>query len=137
MTTPTDSTSNVGHDTSFTHHVNINHINYAKENHGEYEIDNPLAQENAKGKEYVEPKPIKIVRKKYAIGGHVGDNGIEYNDDSNAFPEQSFHSQYILAKRLGDDEQVHYKHSAPHKKHVAISKDLDSMLLELTMKKAK
>jgi hypothetical protein len=137
MTTPTESTSNVGHDTSFTHHVNINHINYAKANNGEYEIDNPIAQEQAKGKEYRAPQPIQIVRKKYAIGGHVGDNGVEYNDNPNAFPEQSAHSQYILAKRLGDDEQVHYKNSAPRKAHAPFAKNLDGMILELMMKKAK
>ena len=97
MTTPTESTPNHLHHSSFTHDVNPTHIEYAKKNNGEYEIDPPLAQEFSKGKEYVAPQPIKIMRK--AKGGQVIGHKMEYNDDFNAFPEQDFLSQHHLAAR--------------------------------------
>ena len=97
MTTPTESTPNHLHHSSFTHDVNPTHIEYAKKNNGEYEIDPPLAQEFSKGKEYVAPQPIKIMRK--AKGGQVIGHKMEYNDDFNAFPEQDFLAQHHLAAR--------------------------------------
>lgn len=63
-TTPTHSTSNEQHHSSFTHHVGPETIEHAKKNNGEYEIDNPHEQEKARGKEYVAPQPIQITRKK-------------------------------------------------------------------------
>jgi hypothetical protein len=97
MTTPTESTSNHLHHSSFTHDVNPSHLEYAKKNNGEYEIDPPLAQEFSKGKEYVAPQPIKIMRK--AKGGEVIGHKMEYNDSFNAFPEQDFLAQHHLAAR--------------------------------------
>ena len=69
FTTPTTSTSHVQHHSAFTHHVDESHIEHAKHNNGEYEIDKPEHQESAKGKEYVQPhevilKGIKLAKKK-------------------------------------------------------------------------
>ena len=103
MTTPTESTSNHLHHSSFTHDVNPTHLEYAKKNNGEYEIDPPLAQEFARNKEYVAPQPIKIMRK--AMGGRVDESITpEYNDDFNAFPEQDQVSQHHLSKRRATTE---------------------------------
>jgi hypothetical protein len=103
MTTPTESTSRVGHHTSFTHHVNPKHIDYAIRNNGEYEVDPPLQQEMALGKEYVAPQEIKIMKKpkKFAMGGSVSSDDDLGADDFLAFPEQNHHAQRILAKRIG------------------------------------
>ena len=131
MTTPTESTSNVGHETAFTHHVNDAHIKHAMSNKGEYEIDAPHEQEKARGKEYVEPKEIKIVRK--AEGGSIGGRHPGFSDDDfHAFPESNIMAQRHLAMRRGDDENRPYKAKSSK---VAIHKDLDTMRLELTKRK--
>jgi len=62
-TTPTTSTSDAQHHTTFTHHVDEKTIEHAKRNNGEYEIDNPREQEAARGKEYAQPSPIMIMKK--------------------------------------------------------------------------
>ena len=131
MTTPTESTSNVGHETSFTHHVGEAHIKHAMANNGEYEIDPPHEQEAARGKEYVAPQPIKIVRK--AGGGSIGGRhpGLS-DDDFHAFPESNIMAQRHLAMRHGDDEDRPYKAKS---RKVSIHKDLDTMRLELTKRK--
>ena len=135
MTTPTESTSSIGHQTSFTHHVSPSHIEHAKTNNGEYEIDKPEDQLKARGKEYTAPQAIKF----YADGGAVGARhpGLS-DDDFHAFPEQNIMAQRHLAMRRGEDE-AHSKHSlSDHKRKVTINKDMDAMLLELTRnKKAK
>lgn len=59
-TTPTTSTSEVQHHSNFTHDVSDDHIQHAKYNGGEYEIDKPEHQEAAKGKEYQAPEPTKV-----------------------------------------------------------------------------
>jgi len=102
MTTPTESTSNLLHHTSFTHDVNPTHLEYAKKNNGEYEIDSPLSQEFARGKEFAQEQPIKIVRK--AGGGSVDGFALDYDDDFNAFPEQNGMAQHHLAKRRATKE---------------------------------
>ena len=133
MTTPTESTSSIGHQTSFTHHVNEGHIEHAKKNAGEYEIDKPEDQIKSAGKEYVAPQAIKF----YADGGEVGGRhpGLS-DDDFHAFPEQNYAAQRHLALRGHDKES---KHSlSDHKRKVTMNKDMDTMLLELTRnKKAK
>ena len=104
MTTPTESTSNLGHHTEFTHNVDEKHLGHALKNKGEYQIDHPLEQEMSMGKEYIKPQPIQVLKKKpvkLAGGGSVsGDNDLN-DDDFNAFPERNFASQYHLAKRAG------------------------------------
>jgi hypothetical protein len=131
MTTPTESTSNVGHETSFTHNVSQKHIDHAIANNGEYEVDPPHEQEAARGKEYVAPQPIKMVRK--AEGGSIGGRhpGLS-DDDFHAFPESNIMAQRHLAMRRGDDEERPYKAKSSK---VAIHKDLDTMRLELTKRK--
>ena len=135
MTTPTESTSNIGHETSFTHNVTDKHIEHAKSNNGEYEIDKPEDQIKAAGKEYRAPQSIKF----YADGGQVGGRHIGFEDDDfHAFPEQNVVAQRHLAMRRGEDES-HAKHSlSNHKRKVTMTNDMDAMLLELTRnKKAK
>ena len=135
MTTPTESTSNIGHQTSFTHHVSPDHIEHAKKNAGEYEIDKPEDQLKAAGKEYVAPKAVKF----YAEGGQVGGRHIGFSDDDfHAFPEQNVVAQRHLAMRGHDHETVAKHDLSDHKRKVTMNKDMDSMLLELTRnKKAK
>lgn len=131
MTTPTESTSNIGHQTSFTHNVSDKHIEHAIANKGEYEIDKPDDQIKAAGKEYRAPQSIKF----YAEGGAVGGRhpGFE-DDDFHAFPEQNVVAQRHLAMRHGEDE---HKHS-PHKKAVVLHKNTGTMQLEMILnKKAK
>lgn len=101
MTTPTESTSNIGHQTSFTHHVGEKHVEHALKNNGEYEIDKPEEQAKAKGKEYVAPQAVKF----YAEGGTVAGRhpGLS-DDDFHAFPEQNVMAQRHLAMRRGEDE---------------------------------
>lgn len=101
MTTPTESTSNIGHQTSFTHHVGEKHVEHALKNNGEYEIDKPEEQAKAKGKEYAAPQAIKF----YAEGGAVGGRhpGLS-DDDFHAFPESNAMVQRHLAMRRGEDE---------------------------------
>jgi hypothetical protein len=110
MTTPTESTSNLSHHTSFTHHVGEHNIDYAKRNKGEYEIDSPMHQVMAEGKEYAAPEPIQIVRKnktvKKASGGTVEHLPQDYNDDFNAFPERHFLAQHHLANRAGVEDET-------------------------------
>lgn len=141
MTTPTESTSNIGHQTKFTHNVNEGHIEHALKNNGEYEIDKPEDQAKAKGKEYAAPKVLKFhpKPKAYAIGGSVGGRHIGFSDDDfHAFPEQNVVAQRHLAMR-GEDYEPVAKHSlSDHKRKVTMNKDMDTMLLELTRnKKAK
>ena len=97
FTTPTKSTSGVERQSSFTHHVNKGHIEHALRNSGEYEVDAPHAQEQARGKEY---NPPVNPAGKYAHGGAVhGDDDIE----GTAFPSQSFCAQHHLAHRADED----------------------------------
>lgn len=107
MTTPTESTSNHLHHSSFTHDVNKAHIEHAKKTNGEYEIDSPVEQAKAQGKEYVPPQPINIVKK--ASGGSISGMNKQYDDDFNAFPEQNFMAQHHHANRVGveDISEVH------------------------------
>jgi hypothetical protein len=139
MTTPTESTSNLGHQTSFTHHVNEKHVEHALKNNGEYEIDRPEDQVKSANKEYVAPQPIKIVRK--AHGGSIGGRHPELGEDNfHAFPELNGQAQRHLAMRDGEQEEQkanQMTYHSKHKKPVSINKKLDTMRLELTMKKAK
>jgi len=110
MTTPTESTSNLGHETEFTHHVDNSVVERAKQNNGEYEIDSPMAQEAARGRQYITPKPLefKKIPKAYAAGGFVGDNNEEY---SIGLPEQNFAAQmHHLHKRDEEDSILHPNH---------------------------
>ena len=130
MTTPTESTSSIGHQTSFTHHVNEEHVKHAQENHGEYVIDRPEDQIQAKGKEYVAPQAIKF----HAEGGSIGGRHPGLSHDSfHAFPEQNHAAQRHLAIR-GEDRELPYHPT--QKKAVAVHNNLDTMRLALT-KKAK
>lgn len=106
LTTPTTSTSNIGHQTSFTHHVDDSHIEYAKKNRGEYEIDPPAAQEASAGKEYVPPREAGH----FASGGSVGEDTIE---ESMAFPEQSHYAQIhnVHRSRHNDEKEIGSKRS--------------------------
>ena len=133
MTTPTESTSNLGHQTSFTHHVNDKHIEHAMENNGEYEIDRPEDQEKARGKEYRAPQSIKF----YADGGTVGARHRGFShDDFHAFPEQNIMAQRHLSMRKGEDEAQEKYHS--NKKAVMVHKSTSAMKHEMLMnKKAK
>jgi hypothetical protein len=130
MTTPTESTSNIGHETSFTHNVSPKHIEHAIANKGEYEIDKPEDQIKATGKEYRAPQAIKF----YAEGGQVGRHPAMGHDDFHAFPELNGMAQRHLSMRHGDDE---HKHSAA-KKAVVVHKNTGTMRFEMAMnKKAK
>jgi hypothetical protein len=142
MTTPTESTDNIGHQTSFTHNVSDKHIEHAQNNNGEYEIDKPEDQIKAEGKEYQAPKALKFYPKPkaYAGGGSIGGRhyGFEH-DDFHAFPEQNVVAQRHLAMRHGEDEK-HETRSLPYhsgnNKAVVLHKNMDTMRLEM-MKKAK
>ena len=128
MTTPTESTSNIGHQTSFTHNVSDKHIEHAIKNNGEYEIDRPEDQAKAKGKEYVAPQSIKF----YAEGGGVGGRHRGFaHDDFHAFPEQNVVAQRHLAMRHGEDEHKR----AAEKKAVVVHKNAGTMRFEMAMKK--
>jgi len=132
MTTPTESTSNLGHETSFTHNVSEAHIKHAQQNKGEYEIDRPEDQEKARGREYAAPQPLKFLASGGAVTRH---HGFE-EDDYHAFPEQNLAAQRHLAKRLGEDEDR--KESKPAgKKAVVMHKDIDTMRHEMMTKRAK
>jgi hypothetical protein len=102
MTTPTTSTSNLGHQTSFTHHVDDSHIDYANQNNGEYQIDPPEEQEASIGKEYVPPQEIKF----RADGGAV--HAESDNDDLAAFPEQSYMAQRHNAHKSEEHPPEHH-----------------------------
>ena len=131
MTTPTESTSNIGHQTSFTHNVSDKHIEHAMKNNGEYEIDKPEDQAKAKGKEYTAPQAIKF----YAEGGSVDGRHRGFShDDFHAFPEQNVVAQRHMAMRHGEDE---HKQGA-QKKAVVVHKNTGTMRYEMSMnKKAK
>jgi hypothetical protein len=136
MTTPTESTSNLGHQTSFTHHVNAKHVEHALKNKGEYEIDAPSEQIKSAGKEYVPPQPVKF----YAEGGRVyndrDDSGLG-DDDFHAFPERNYHSQRHLALRADMDERggrAHHR-QRPRTK-VRMSTNPDEMLAHIMLHKA-
>ncbi len=133
MTTPTESTSSIGHQTSFTHHVNEEHVKHALANNGEYEIDRPEDQIKAKGKEYQAPQAIKF----YAEGGstHEGRHPGLSHDSFHAFPEQNYAAMRHLAMRHGEEESKMPK-GMQLKKGAKVSKNLDTMRLALT-KKAK
>jgi hypothetical protein len=148
MTTPTESTSNVGHQTSFTHHVGEQHIEHALKNNGEYEIDKPQEQIKSAGKEYVPPQPINFM-KKLASGGSVSNHENEDFDGHMAFPEQSFGAQHRLAYRHDPEEakeigDLPYHAGARniraafgtfnHRPKVAMHNDLDTMAYELSRK---
>lgn len=107
MTTPTTSTSNVGHQTSFTHHVDDSHIDYAKQNNGEYQIDPPEEQEASMGKEYIPPQEIKF----RADGGAV--HAESDNDDLAAFPEQSYVAQRHNAHKSEEHPPEHHHSRRP------------------------
>jgi hypothetical protein len=128
MTTPTESTSNIGHQTSFTHNVSDKHIDHAIANKGEYEIDKPQDQLKAAGKEYSPPQLIKF----YAEGGGVGgDRHIGFSDDNfHAFPEQNVVAQRHLAMR---DEQASSK---PTAKKVKFGDDFEQFKTKHLMRKA-
>lgn len=128
MTTPTESTSLVGHQTSFTHNVNDKHIEHAIKNKGEYEIDKPEDQIKAEGKEYRAPQSMKF----YAEGGVVGGRHHGFShDDFHAFPEQNVIAQRHLAMRHGEDEHKHSQLKAP----VVVHKNTGTMQLEMILKK--
>lgn len=129
MTTPTESTDKLGHQTSFTHHVGPAHIEHAIANKGEYEIDKPEEQIKAAGKEYRAPQSIKF----YAEGGAVGGRhpGFE-DDDFHAFPEQNVAAQRHLSMRRGEDEE---KSHGKFKMPVAVHKNTGTMQLEMILKK--
>ena len=63
ITTPTKSTSNEQHDSSFTHHVDNDTIEHAKMHNGEYEVDSPSEQEKARGKEFAMAQPLTFKKK--------------------------------------------------------------------------
>lgn len=129
MTTPTTSTSNAGHNTSFTHNVSEKHIEHALKNKGEYEIDPPHEQEKAAGKEYIAPKPIKFM----ASGGSVRMN--EDFDEHHQFPEQSYMAQAHLAHRMDPEEAAEIGYvRKPHRHAVKINRNPDTMRLELLRK---
>lgn len=130
MTTPTESTSNIGHETSFTHNVSPKHIEHAMKNNGEYEIDKPEDQIKAAGKEYRAPQAIKF----YAEGGNVGyRHPAMGEDDFHAFPEQNGMAQRHLAMRRGED-QAQAKYDSKLNKGVKVHKNMDTMRLELARK---
>lgn len=127
MTTPTTSTSNAGHNTSFTHNVSEKHVEHALENKGEYEIDPPAEQEKAAGKEYIPPQPIKFM----ASGGSVRPS--QDFDEHHQFPEQSYMAQAHLAHRMDPEEAAEIGRK-PHRHAVNINRNPDTMRLELLRK---
>jgi hypothetical protein len=138
MTTPTESTSSIGHQTSFTHHVNEGHIEHAKKNNGEYEIDKPEDQIKSAGKEYAAPQAVKFYADGGGVGGVSGRHPGLSDDDFHAFPEQNYAAQRHLSMRGHDREPVAKHGLLDHKRKVTMNKDMDTMLLELTRnKKAK
>lgn len=109
MTTPTESTSHLGHETSFTHHVDDAAVDHALRNNGEYEIDSPMTQEAAKNKRFAAPQPLelKMRPKAFARGGAVGERDEDY---SMGLPEQHFHAQ----KHIGHTHDHEEGHAMPH-----------------------
>jgi len=96
LTTPTTSTSSIGHQSSFTHHVDDANVSHALNNNGEYEIDPPAQQQASAGNEYEPPKG----KETYARGGLVTHD--ENGDLLTGFPEQSFVAQRHNSHRLED-----------------------------------
>ena len=84
LTTPTISTSGLERQASFTHHIGHEHLEHAREHHGEYEIDPPHAQEAARGLEY---EPPKTTAQGFAHGGAVDH---EHDDEGREFPSLSW-----------------------------------------------
>ena len=119
MTTPTESTSGIQHQSSFTHHMDEGHLAHARNNNGEYEIDNPEQQEAARGKEYVPPKEVKF----YASGGAVGPDQLG-EGESNEFPEQDFRIQAHNAHSHSHEDDLEFddetqKHTHKHPKRAS------------------
>jgi len=113
MTTPTESTSGVQHDTSFTHPVDEAHFAHAQANNGEYQIDAPELQEAARGREYAAPQKIDFKRRARATGGAVSDDEPEpLEEHMSAFPEQSYSAQRHNAHRTypKDEQGDHLPH---------------------------
>jgi hypothetical protein len=114
VTAPTTSTSFVGRNTQFTHHVGEEDIAHALANNGEYVVDAPEKQIAAMGKQYVQPQEIKLLRK--AEGGVVKAPVSAYHEDED-LPEdhRAFPSQYSEAMvNLMTRDQNHESHI--HKK---------------------
>ena len=146
MTTPTTSTSTVQHQSAFTHHVNQGHIEHAKNNKGEYEIDPPHAQEASAGKEYAAPQPVKFM----ATGGAVHSGVLHPSHRESQFdeymsnPEMSFAAQFHLAHRHDPEEREEWtpvKHVArkPTRKMAdggSVEPNKDTMLAHLMLRKA-
>jgi hypothetical protein len=113
MTTPTTSTSGQERESSsFFHTVTPAHVEHAKKNNGEYEVDNPMEQEKAKGNKWSKEEPLNFMKKKdmgFAAGGSVGHQKIDelHDDDCHAFPERNFAAQRHLAKRYGIESEDH------------------------------
>ena len=119
LTTPTESTSNLQHQASFTHHVGEEDIAHAQARKGEYEIDAPAKQEASRGKEYVQPKGIKF----FAHGGSVHITGGRHeglaDDDFSAFPERNFAAQWHHSKRVGIEDITEMPHGHAHQRQKA------------------
>jgi hypothetical protein len=141
LTTPTESTSNVGHDTSFTHHVNENHIKHAMMNNGEFVVDDPHEQEATRNKEY---KKSFIKVNQYARGGSVNQGDVEGSQDDvegsqddieSCFPEIDGRAQAHNIHRMGEDEhkELHdYLHSKMHShKAVKVHTDIHEIRREM------
>lgn len=107
MTTPTESTSNSGHQSAFTHHVGEEDLKHAIAHNGEYEIDSPYDQEATRGIEYQPPKAKK------AFGGSI-ESGSEDDEELSAFPERSFSAQKHNAHRHVPDEDHEMMPSSRH-----------------------
>jgi hypothetical protein len=93
MTTPTTSTSNDAHESEFTHHVDDGHLEHARKNNGEYEIDAPHEQEKAANTPYAAPQTVKF----RAYGGAVGHGVLDEAHDG--MPSQSLAVQMHYAHR--------------------------------------
>ena len=108
LTTPTTSTSDIEHKSSFTHHIGPEDIAHAKNHNGEYEIDSPHDQEAARGNNYQPPR-APGASERFAAGGAVwqGDDG------DREFPEQSFIAQRHNSHSggMGDPEVPHHQHA--------------------------
>lgn len=120
MTTPTTSTSGVGHETSFTHHVDENHVARAKATNGEYEIDPPAEQEASRGREYAPPQPIRFIKR--AEGGRVER---PEDEDLSAFPEQSYAAQAHNTHR-------HHEHETKDDRAPSMKDDIVNRAMQLT-----
>jgi hypothetical protein len=113
LTTPTTSTSHVGHHTTFTHHVGEEDIAHAMQNNGEYVVDAPEKQIAAMGKQYAQPQEVKIMRK--AEGGSVSAPSSPYHEEEDlpedhiAFPSQYSEAMVHLMTRSQHHHKVHKK----------------------------